>query len=261
MRERERLYRAEGVVLRRRELGEADRLITLYTREHGRLRAVAKGIRRPRSRKSGHLELLARVMVLLARGRELDVITQAEAIQLYPRLREDLVLVAKGSYLAELVDGFAPEGEAHPGLYDLLAESLERLDQGLDAHAVVRHFELRLLDLMGYRPELFRCVGCGEAVRPQAQFFKLSQGGVLCQECGRGDREARPISLSALKVLRHFQRSGFEAVEGIHIRPQVQDELDHLMEGFLSYLLERGLRSPGFLRKVREKRTEHPPVF
>lgn len=253
MQERERLYRAEGVVLRHRELGEADRLITLFTREHGRLRAVARGIRRPRSRKAGHLELLARVRLLMARGRELDVITQAEALQLFPHLREDLVLVARGSYLAELVDGFAPEGEANAALYDLLVASLDRLDRGLDAHAVLRFFELRLLDLAGYRPEFFRCVHCGQAIRPQAQFFKASQGGVLCPDCGRGVREARPISLDALKVLRHYQRSSFDEIEGIRIRSQVREELDHLMEGFMSYLLERGLRSPGFLRKVSGK--------
>ncbi|MGD8605174.1 MAG: DNA repair protein RecO, partial [Anaerolineales bacterium] len=106
---RERVYRTEAVVLRRFNLGEADRLLTLYTLRYGKVKAIAKGVRRPKSRKAGHLEPFTHVQLMLARGRELDIITQAEAMDSYPQLREDLVRIGQASYVIELADAFTVE--------------------------------------------------------------------------------------------------------------------------------------------------------
>ena len=247
---RERVYRTEAVVLRRQEFGEADRLLTVYTPAHGKLRLVAKGIRRANSRKAGHLELFTRVDLLLARGRELDVVTQAEATDPYPGLRDDLLRLGHAAYVVELLDCFAiPEGNRP--LYRLLVETMDRLSQGLEPAPVVRFFELRLLDLVGYRPQLFSCMGCEGEIRPQPQYFSSREGGVLCPECGRGRRGAQPISLSALKVLRHYQRSPFSTAVVARLDPQVHAEIESLMEAYLTYLLERRLNTPGFLQRVR----------
>ncbi|MGD8732755.1 MAG: DNA repair protein RecO [Anaerolineales bacterium] len=252
MQDRERLYRAEGVVLRHMNLGEADRLLTIYTREHGKLRQIAKGVRRPQSKKAGHLNLFSRVSILAARGRELDVITQVEALDTYVGLRSDLDLVGRAAYAIELVDQFTVDGEASSGLYSLLTSTLERLSTGVDRISALRHFELRLLDYVGYRPELFRCNRCGVDIRPEDQFFSYETGGVLCPKCGPDEPYTRPISLASLKVLRHFQRSSYEHASQAKIRPAVHKELDRLMEGFFNYLLERRLNSPGFLRRLRQ---------
>jgi recombinational DNA repair protein (RecF pathway) len=115
---RERNYRAEAVVLRRRDLGEADRLLTVYSREHGKLQQVAKGARRPSSRKAGHLELFTRVQIQAARGRELDVITQAEALDLFSELRSDLTRPFHGRGRAQRSAVFTARpvfGTAGPG--------------------------------------------------------------------------------------------------------------------------------------------------
>ncbi len=247
---RDRVYRTEAVVLRRKELGEADRLLTVYTPAMGKLRLVAKGVRRPRSRKAGHLELFNRVNLLLARGRELDIITQAEAMDVYPGLRDDLVRFGHAAYVVELLDCFAVE-EENRALYRLLVETLERLSAGVDPAIVARFFEVRLLEGMGYRPQVFHCVGCGGETRPEAQYFSAREGGVLCPKCGSGRRGARPISLAGLKVLRHYQRSSFAAVASARLRPEVHAEIESLMEGYLTYLLERRLHTPGFLQRVR----------
>lgn len=246
------MYRTEGVVLRHMDLGEADRLLTVYTREHGKLRQVAKGVRRPQSKKAGHLDLFSRVSILAARGRELDVLTQVEALDTYTGLRSDLDLVGRAAYAIELVDQFTVEGEANANLYALLIETLERLSGGLDRRSVQRHFELRLLDQVGYRPELFRCSRCGDEIRPDDQFFSYESGGVVCPRCGPDEGQKRPVSLAALKVLRHYQRSRFEHAARARIRAQVHAEIDRLMEGFFNYLLERRLNSPGFLRRLRQ---------
>jgi len=252
MPERERLYRAEGVVLSRMDFGEADRLLTIFTREYGKLEQIAKGARRPQSRKAGHLELFTRVQLLAARGRELDVITQVEAIETYPHLSEDLQLVGQASYILELVKHFAVRGEVNRELYRLLIETLERLNLSDPPSKVTRYFELRLLELAGYRPELFRCVHCQLEIRPEAQFFSYNDGGVLCPNCGREQKGVRPITLAALKVMRHYQRNPYSIASTAQIQAQVHQELDHLMEGFFIYLTEHKLNSPRFMRRINQ---------
>lgn len=251
MSSRERVYRTEAVVLRRQNLGEADRLLTLYSPGHGKIKAVAKGVRRMRSRKAGHLEPFMQVDLMLARGRELDIITQAEALEIYPHLREDLVLLSQAAYVVELIDRFTVEHDENWSLYRLLINTLERLDVGAEPDAVLRYYELRLLELAGYRPELFHCVGCGAEARPEDQFFSFPSGGLLCPVCGPGREGARRISLAALKVLRHYQRNTFAVASAVRIRPEVYRELEALMEDYLAYILERKLNSPTFLRRVR----------
>jgi DNA repair protein RecO (recombination protein O) len=248
---RDRVYRTEAIVLRHGDLGEADRILSVYTPERGKLRLVAKGVRRARSRKAGHLEPLSRVQLLIARGRELDIITQAEAVELYAGLREDLVRLASAEYIVELLDRFTVEEAETHGLYRLLRETLERLTGDVQPTVVLRFFELRLLELSGFRPELFRCLGCQSEVRPQDQFFSYHEGGVLCPDCGPRRRDARRLSLAGLKVLRHYQRNTFAVAAAPRVRPEVQEELEALMEGYLSHLLERKMNVPAFLRQVR----------
>lgn len=252
MPERERLYRAEGIVLSRRDFGEADRLLTVFTREHGKLEQIAKGVRRPSSRKAGHLELFTRVQLLAARGRELDILTQVEAIETYPQLSKDLQLVGQASYILELVKLFTVQGEVNHEIYRLLVETLARLNSGDPPSKATRYFELRLLELAGYRPELFRCGHCQSEIRPEAQFFSYIDGGVLCPKCGREQRGVRPITLAALKVMRHYQRNPFSTASTARVQKQVHQELDHLMEGFFSYLTEHKLNSPRFLREINQ---------
>jgi DNA repair protein RecO (recombination protein O) len=248
---RERVFRTEAVILRRQDLGETDRLVVAYSPDRGKLRMVAKGVRRPGSRKAGHLEPFTQAVLMVARGRELDIITQVEALELFPHLRDDLERVGEASYLVELLDRFTLDEGGSRSAYELTIESLRRLSDGRPAPAVLRYFELRLLELMGYRPEFFRCVQCGSQVQPEAQFFAPALGGVLCRRCGPGHSEARPLTLEALKVLRHFQRSGFEAAAAPTVRPVVREEVEAHLEAYLGHLLERRLNSPRFLRQVR----------
>jgi DNA repair protein RecO (recombination protein O) len=257
---RERVFRTEAVVLRRGDFGEADRLLTVYSPEYGKLRLVAKGVRRPRSRKAGHLEPFTRVALLLARGRDLDIITQAEAIEHFVALREDLVRLAHAAYVVELLDRFTvQEGECQP-LYRLLLETLDRLATGEAPDTAVHYYELRLLELVGYRPELFRCLGCRAEIAPEDQFFSAELGGVLCPRCGPGKPASRPFSLGALKVMRHYQRSSYPAARVPNIRPEVFADIERLMEEYLNYLLERRLNTPVFLKRVRRTQPAGPAV-
>src|SRR2546428_7232681 len=155
-----RTYRAEAIVLRAVDLGEADRILVLFTRHFGKIHIVAKGIRRATSRMAGHAEPLTHATYQLARGRELDVLTGAEAKALYPSLREDLGRIAAGWYCAELTDRFTVERAPAAPLFDLLETALRHLDAGFPASLVCRWFDLHLLDRAGFRPELAECVWC-----------------------------------------------------------------------------------------------------
>jgi DNA repair protein RecO (recombination protein O) len=248
---RERSFRTEAVVLRHSDWGEADRLLTIYSREQGKLRAVAKGARKMRSRKAGHLEPFTRVNLQLARGRDLLIVTQAETVDLYLSLRENLLRVGYAAYVIELLDRFTYEEDSNPLLYRLLTDTLARLNVEDTLVLAIRFYEIRLLDLLGYRPQLFHCVSCEAEIQPEDQYFSLSEGGVLCPNCGPVGREAFPVSMQALKYLRHFQRSSYAQAARARIAPEHWRELEALMQRYLTYLLERNLNTPAFLRQIR----------
>lgn len=246
-----RSQRLEAIVLKHAEFGEADRLVTLYTRERGKVRALAKGARKVRSRKAGHLEPFTRLSLLLASGRSLDIITQAEAIETNAAVSTSLEALGYASYVAELADRFSSDEDENRGLYRLLRDTYQRLAAGQDPQLAVRYYEVRLLDLMGFRPQLQNCLGCGKQIQAEDQYFSTPQGGVLCPSCGRRAEGASPISVGALRYLRHFQRSSYAEAGRAHPSASVQLELETIMNHYLTYLLERALNSPRFLRRVR----------
>jgi DNA repair protein RecO (recombination protein O) len=250
----ERSFRVNAVVLRHSDWGEADRLLTLFTRETGKLRAVAKGARKARSRKAGHLEPFTHVKLQLAKGRDLPIVTQAETVDAYIPLRDDLIKTGYAAYAAELLDRFTYEEEIESSIpFRLLAETLGRISQENDAWLAVRYYEMRLLDHLGFRPQLFSCANCEEKIEPVDQYFSPLAGGVICPRCGGGLPGLWTISVDALKHLRHFQRSSYAEASRAHASPETQKEVETLMQGFFTYLLERELNTPGFLKRIRSE--------
>src|SRR5207253_1529283 len=160
---RQRLYRTPAVILKRMDLGEADRIVTLYTRDVGKVRAVAKGVRRAVSRSAGHLEPFTLSDVLFAVGRELDVISQADSLEAFRGVREDLELTTHAYYLAEVVDLLTEDRMENRAVFDVLVDGLHNLGAAAEARLVLIVFQLKLLDALGYRPELRECVSCRAA--------------------------------------------------------------------------------------------------
>jgi DNA repair protein RecO (recombination protein O) len=247
-----RTLRVEAVVLRHMEMGEADRLLTVFSREQGKLRCIAKGVRKIRSRKAGHLQPFSMVKLMLARGRDLWIITQAELIDAFQPLQADLTLVGYASYVIELVDRFTFDEDANPSLYRLMTQTLKRLTEAEHPEMVLRYYDIRLLDLMGFRPQLFHCISCEKEIVAEDQYFSASLGGVLCPHCGYERSHARGISLVTLKYMRHFQRSAFQAAMQAPYRAGVLREMDDVLNDYLQYVLERRLNSPVFIRKVSD---------
>lgn len=248
----QRSFRVEAVVLRHSNLGEADRLLVLYTRQHGKLRAVAKGARKMRSRKAGHVEPFMQVSLQLATAQGPYIITDAETIEAFQPVREDLLRTGYAAYLVELIDRFSYEEEGeNPVIFHLLTDSLSRIALNPDPWLAVRYYEVRLLDSLGFRPQLVKCSNCQVVIEPEDQFFSPSQGGVLCPKCGSGLPGAWKVSQEALKYFRHLQRSTYQLAERARPNPEIKLEMEKLMQAYFTYLLERELNTPGFIKRVR----------
>ena len=249
-----RSFRVEAIVLRHRELGEADRILTVYTRERGKLSVLAKGIRKLHSRKAGHVEPFTRVELQVARGKSLYILTQAEALDNYENLRGGLDMFGYASYVVELMDKFTlDEGEGQMITYRLLRETLERLNGGDDPMLVLRYFEMHLLDMMGFKPELNYCVVSGKEIVPEDQYFSAERGGVVSPGKQGGLELVTAIQMDTLRYMRHFQRSVYGDVLRAKIDGWVMQEFEMLMQGYITHILERSLNTPRFMRNVRKK--------
>ena len=183
------------------------------------------------------------------------LLTQADTVDAYLPLREDLILTSHASYVLELLDRFTYEDETENiPLFRLLTDTLSRLaarsGSSFGVWLAIRYYEMRLLDYQGFRPQLFECVNCGREIVPEDQFFSFSAGGVICPRCGKGLPNLRDISVDSLKYLRHFQRSSYSEATRARPSPNVQREVETLMQGYFTYLLERELNTPGFLKKI-----------
>jgi DNA repair protein RecO (recombination protein O) len=250
---RPRVYKTEGIVLRSMNLGEADRVLTVLTPRLGKLRVIAKGVRRTRSRIGGALEPFSDVQLVLAVGRTFDVVTSSSLENPHLGLRNDLHSTAAAWYVVELADRFCEGAADSHEAFRLLAQALSGLDAPpteVTREVVARWFELQLLDAMGFRPELGRCLDCGATIEPEGNAFSPAGGGVICPQCSRAARGARPMSTDALKVLRHLQRSALVGVLRLRLTPIVHREVERLLHATVSAVLERELRSRDFLTEV-----------
>jgi DNA repair protein RecO (recombination protein O) len=236
------LYRETGVVLRTIKLGEADRIVSLITESRGKVRAVAKGVRKTKSRFGARLEPLTHVSLQLYEGRNLDTITQAETVDSFRAVREDLDRLARAGALLEAVDAVVQEGEADRRLYQMLLGALRTLEAG-PAPLVVPAFFWRLLAHSGFRPLLEECASCG-AIEPLVA-FDLAVGGVLCRSCATGTR----LTPEALDLLRRMLGGDLVAVLALPASA-AGFEVEHLATRALEHHLERRMRAPGILDRA-----------
>jgi DNA repair protein RecO (recombination protein O) len=196
--------------------------------------------------------------LLVARGQSLDIVTQAETVNAFRALREDLERTTYAHYVAELLDRFTSEGQENQPAFALLVATLQRLCEAADLRLTIRFYELRLLALEGYQPQLFRCVGCGDVIQPVVNYFHSEQGGVLCPRCGEGllavhRSPVRPVSVNTLKVMRYLQTHGYESCIRLRLRSETHRDLETLMVHYITYILERNLKSVAFLDRIRDK--------
>jgi len=235
------LYRDQGVVLRTIKLGETDRIVSILTQGHGKIRAVAKGIRKPGSRFGARLEPMSHVALQCYRGRELDVVTQTETIDANRALREHYGCLTHAVSMLEATDQVAQDREPNPALYRMLVGALRTL--AADPNPLVSAaFFWKLLSLEGFHPLLDSCARCGGAGPFPA--FDINEGGVLCGSCGRfAGRRIRPETLAAVRRIL----GGELRIALAEVASAITTETERLAVSSLEHHLERRLRSAALL--------------
>lgn len=249
------LYNAAGIVLRNRGLGEADRIITLFTREEGKVEAVARGARRPRSRLAGTTQPFTLGQFQLFRGKGLDNISQCEVEEGFAALRDDLSRMAYASYVCELTDAITSERDANEELFFLLSAALQLCAAGDDLPLVARLFELRALAATGYQPALDHCAACGGELGDASQLrFAVAQGGVLCQNCAGGEASGPVVNISrgTLETMRRLQQIDLRRALMLKPDQATRAEMEAVLEEHIGWRLERRLKTREFLSLVKD---------
>lgn len=251
----ERLYRTEGIIIKRIDVGEADRVLTIIT-PHGKMVASAKGVRKTTSRLAGHLELLSDCQLQLASGRNRDVITQSVARERFGALQHTLLTMAAGYYVAEMTDVMVGDEDAVAPVYGHLRDTLRMLCQPCQIDMVVHWYTLQLCEAVGYRPQLVSCAGCAQTLAQDAKHWSIVQGGMLCPECARRDTHAQHISLALFKLLRFVQREPLTVVAHTAQTDGLHFQMFQLLQRWMRYSSDRTLRAAAFYDDVRQWRDD-----
>jgi len=251
-----REYQIEAIVIKKIKLGEADRILTLYTPDRGKIEGVAKGVRKTKSKMAGHLELLTYSQIRLARGRNLDTIIGSQTIESFMALKNDLWLTSCGLYCGELINQFTVAHVAIPNLFKLFLDTLQHISEAVNTDLTMRYFELNLMDMAGYRPQLQECVSCHKVLKPEINYFDCKAGGIICPSCKLEHPACFEISVDALKVMRLFQKSGFNMVDRLKISIELQQELKMVMANYIRFQLEREVKSAAWLDTLRDQITQ-----
>lgn len=229
------LYKDEGVILKTIKLGEADRIVTIFTRSNGKVRAVAKGVRKTKSRFGARLEPFTQAQLMIYKGRNLDTITSVDIVRSFDEVRTDYLRLTSAAALVDVVEKLTEERSQSRSTYSLLLSGLEALGTGSSV-SIVPAFLIKLLSISGYHPQLSVCAGCGTGTGLSG--FSAAFGGAVCESCWRQDRDAERLGVERIAVLNRLlaEDLGADAGDGA-------GELTQLLRRYTEYHLERPLKS------------------
>jgi DNA repair protein RecO (recombination protein O) len=247
-----RIQKVEAVIITHRNYGEADRILRVFTPELGKISLLAKGVRKSGSRKAPHIEPFTHAGMVLARGQNFWILTQADTLEQFPNINGDLYRTGLAAYMLELADRLTVDDQPDATIFRLLLDAIKQINSSEDAFIPSCYYEIRLLDITGFRPELFRCVSCGSEIIKQDQFFSIEQGGVVCPNCKQFQRNLIPASQEALKYLRHLQRSNYKKIEDLKLSVEFKNEIRRILDPYVSSVTERKLNSPVFIQQINE---------
>lgn len=236
------IYKTKGIILKRTNLGEADRIVTILTEKHGKIKVIAKGVRKTLSKMAGHLEPFCLSKLEIAKGRNLDIIAGAEVQKCFHSLRSDFEKTKNSFYLGEIVDKMLEEGEPHPEIYHLLDDTLEHLNLIL-APLLKPYFEINLLKELGLNLELYHCLVCRQSIKAGDNLIDFDHGGVICQICGQG----RPVSDDTVKILRLMTQHHFNAIKKIKVSEGLIKEVQKIASAYLKYYYQKEFKSERYL--------------
>ena len=246
------IHKTRGFILRRDDIRETSILLTVYSRDFGKLKLISKGVRSPEQRFVSAYELFAldEIVFYEKKKKNLFLLSQCELVNFFPKIRESLKRISYASYFIELLDAVTPFGEKSAALYELLLKSILLLSTDASPKRVARIFEIKLLSLLGVMPSLSNCVTCGKEIDKKAMRFSLSSGGVLCPNCFGKDKRARAVLAGTINFISSIEKLPFERITKIKVTKRVGLEVESLLGRFIRYHLDPRLRTLDFIKKI-----------
>lgn len=243
-------YTADGIVLKRTDLGDKDRILTILTKERGKLSAVAKGARRPGSKLAGTSEPFTFSRMQLGEGRNLEVLTQSEIRESFPAIRRDIKKLAYGIYILELTNAFTDEHIPNPDLFDTLLSILYVIESGTDPEVAARYFDLQILGIMGYDPHFDDCLQCGREFGRERIVFSPSLGGIVCRECGMEPADSVHVPGAIASYIAALRLVEPQKIKEMKIPEGARRDLSRMLRRHIRYRLEHDLKSADFIDAI-----------
>lgn len=246
------LVKWEGIIIRSVDYGESSKVITLFSREHGKVGIMARGAKKPKSRLAAVSQLFTHGYYLCKAGvgTGMPDLSQGDIVESYREIRQDIVRTAYAAYIAELVDRLTHEREPNPFLFQLLLLTFRYIDEGKDPDILARIVESKMLVVAGLRPQLHACSHCGREEEPYT--ISVTQGGLLCPRCQSVDPYAIAVTPSTWKLLRLFQLFDLERLGDIEVKPATKSQLRHVLRSFMDTHLDLRLKSRSFLEQIEK---------
>jgi DNA repair protein RecO (recombination protein O) len=242
------LYKVEGIVIKTIPYGESNTILTLYTKELGKIGVMARGAKKPKSRFTSIAQLFTYGIFVFQKGQGLGTLQQGEALLSFRKIREDLVKTAYAAYLVELLDRHTTENELRTDLFGWIKQALEYIDHGTDPEVITFLFEMKIMKVAGIVPELSKCVSCKT---PEGDFsFSIKEGGLLCEKCSFKDPYRINISKSAARLLNMFYHFDLNRLGSVSLKKETKRELRNLFDAYLDEYSGVYLKSKKFLKQL-----------
>lgn len=254
-------YKTKGIIIKRINIGEADRIITFYTATMGKVRAKAVSVRKIESKLAGHLELFMLSDLIFARGRNLDTVTSAQTINSFSNIRKNLNKTSFAYFICELLEKLVPEELKDTRIFNLLTSTFEILNQPKlkqeNYPMLLLSFEIKLLDLLGFAPQMSRCLYCARGLdfakdKSLSFYFSAQLGGILCENCKSYDRLALAINLEEIKLVNLLRSPKVYNLENLEINPELTLSLSQKIDHFMHFIFEKNIRSAEFIKQVKK---------
>lgn len=238
-----------GIVLKGMNFGEADKILTILTERFGKVKAIAKGVRKIKSHLAGSLEPFMLVNLQLHEGKTFYLVTGAAIENDFPNIHSDLEKTAQAFFLGEMVDRFVEENQLVPEVYDLLKKALAFQEQNI-RRLILRAFELKIIEASGFKPELYHCVHCKEKMSAGENFWDGVEGGVICGDCQNKLHHGKEISDETIKLFRFLEKNDFQKINLLKLPSRIEDEAEIFLTEYIRNILERDLKSQHFLKML-----------
>lgn len=237
------VYHADAIVIRSREYGESDRLLTLFSREHGKIQAVAKGVRKPKSRQRGGVQLFTYGDYLLYKGKSLDTVNQASPKDSFPHLWMDFDQSMAATAIAELLDMATIPGQPYPELFTLTYTCFFLLEH-CEPTLVQSAYTLKLLTQLGYRPRFTECSECGKKVQEERLLFSPEAGGVLCKECKKETpTQGRWVRAGSIAFMRQLLNGELTKLDRLRWNEWMKKEILETLQFYSEQTFDKRLKS------------------